>query len=120
MLLKASERASGQALATHLLNAHDNDHVEVHELRGFVSDNLHGAFQEIEAHSKGTRCKNYLFSLSLNPPEKESVGIEAFEDAVNRIEKNWGWIIRPEPWYSMKNKVAVMPIACGHALTCRK
>ena len=90
MLLKASERASGQALATHLLNAHDNDHVEVHELRGFVSDNLHGAFQEIEAHSKGTRCKNYLFSLSLNPPEKESVGIDAFEDAVNRIEKKLG------------------------------
>ena len=90
MLLKASERASGQALATHLLNAHDNDHVEIHELRGFMSDNLHGAFQEIEAHSKGTRCKNYLFSLSLNPPEKESVGIEAFEDAVNRIEKKLG------------------------------
>jgi hypothetical protein len=90
MLLKASERAGGQALATHLLNAHDNDHVEVHELRGFISDTLHGAFQEIEAHSKGTRCKNYLFSLSLNPPEKESVGIEAFEDAINRIEKKLG------------------------------
>jgi hypothetical protein len=90
MLLKASERANGQALATHLLNAHDNDHVEVHELRGFISDTLHGAFQEIEAHSKGTRCKNYLFSLSLNPPEKESVGIEAFEDAINRIEKKLG------------------------------
>jgi hypothetical protein len=90
MLLKASERAGGQALATHLLNAHDNDHVEVHELRGFISDTLHGAFQEIEAHSKGTRCKNYLFSLSLNPPEKESVGIEAFEEAVNRIEKKLG------------------------------
>jgi hypothetical protein len=90
MLLKASERAGGQALATHLLNAHDNDHVEVHELRGFISDTLHGAFQEIEAHSKGTRCKNYLFSLSLNPPEKESVGIEAFQDAVNRIEAKLG------------------------------
>jgi len=35
MLLKASERAGGRALATHLLNAHDNDHVEIHELRGF-------------------------------------------------------------------------------------
>jgi len=90
MLLKASERAGGQALATHLLNAHDNDHVEVHELRGFISDTLHGAFQEIEAHSKGTRCKNYLFSLSLNPPEHESVRIEAFEDAVNRIEAKLG------------------------------
>lgn len=45
------------ALATHLLNARDNEHIEVHELRGFSTDDLHGAFQEIEAVSRGTRAK---------------------------------------------------------------
>ena len=90
MLLKASERANGRALAAHLLNTQENGHVEVEELRGVVSDTLAGALQEMEAHSKGTRCKNYLFSLSLNPPEQESVGVSSFKHALGLIEAKLG------------------------------
>ncbi len=64
MILKASERQGGQALGRHLLNDNDNDHVEVHEVRGFMSDTVLGAFQEAEVLSLGTRCQNYLFSVS--------------------------------------------------------
>lgn len=46
----------------------DNDHVEVHELRGFVSDNLVGAFKEAYAVGTGTKCQQFLFLLSLSPP----------------------------------------------------
>lgn len=87
MILKASERGGGKQLALHLLNTHDNEHVEVHELRGFVSDDLTGAMKEAYAVSKGTRAKNFLFSVSLNPPEREDVAVQVFEQTINRIEQ---------------------------------
>lgn len=90
MILKGNQRAGGSQLAAHLMNVRDNDHVTVHELRGFVSDELHGAFNEAYAVSRGTRCKQFLFSLSLNPPETADVPVEAFEQAIASIEKRLG------------------------------
>lgn len=95
MILKGNQRAGGRQLAAHLLNARDNDHVHVHEVRGFVADELEGAFQEAYAASKGTRAKTYLFSLSLNPPPKERVSTEKFESAIERVEKHLGLAGQP-------------------------
>jgi len=90
MILKGSQRSGGRQLATHLLRADQNEHVEIHEIRGFLSDDLHSAFQEAYAVSKGTRAKQYLFSLSLNPPPNEQVPIEVFEAAIEQIEQKLG------------------------------
>lgn len=90
MILKGSQRGSGQDLATHLMRTDDNEHVTLHELRGFTSDNLKGAFKEAEAIGRGTHCRQYLFSLSLSPPEQERVPVETFERAINEIEKRLG------------------------------
>ncbi len=90
MILKAKERGDGAQLARYLLTMRDNDHVELHELRGFVSDDLAGAFQEADAIALGTRSKNHLFSISLNPPQNADADIEAFEQAVDRIEAKLG------------------------------
>ena len=90
MILKANERGGGKQLAMHLLNDRDNEHVEVHELRGFVSDDLTGAMKEAYAVSKGTRCKNFLFSVSLNPPEQEDVPVAVFRNTIERIEAKTG------------------------------
>ncbi|MEM8579694.1 MAG: hypothetical protein AAGF50_00665 [Pseudomonadota bacterium] len=95
MILKASERGYAANLATHLMNTQDNEHVELHELRGFVADDLHGAFKEVDAISRGTRCKNFLFSLSLSPPQQESVPAEVFEAAIEQIEQRLG--LRGQP-----------------------
>lgn len=95
MILEANERAGGLRLARHLMNAEDNEHVEIHDLRGFVSDNLFGAFKEIQAVSMGTRAKNYLFSLSLNPPRSENVPVEVFEVTIKRIENKLGLTGQP-------------------------
>ncbi|MHA3914246.1 AAA family ATPase [Halovulum sp. GXIMD14793] len=72
------------------MNASDNEHVTLHELRGFLADDLLGAFQEAEAISSGTKCRQYLFSLSLNPPQPETVPIEVFERAIAEIERRLG------------------------------
>lgn len=89
MILQGSQRGGAKDLAMHLLKE-ENDHVQVHELRGFVSDDLVSALNEIHAISKGTKAKQYLFSLSLNPPPEENVSIADFEDAVNRAEDKLG------------------------------
>ncbi len=38
MILKGSQRSGGRQLATHLLRADQNEHVELHEILGFLSD----------------------------------------------------------------------------------
>ena len=90
MILKGSQRSGGQNLAVHLMRTDDNEHVDLHELRGFVADDLSGAFHEVEAVSRGTKCQKYLFSLSLSPPEGERVPVAVFENTIDRIEKRLG------------------------------
>lgn len=90
MLIKASQRGGGQALARHLMNGEENEHVEVYEVSGFLSENVNSAFREAHAISKGTQCKQYLFSASFSPPENESVPYDVFEDAIARTEKKLG------------------------------
>ena len=81
MILEANKRGGAKDLALHLLKE-ENDHVEVHELRGFVSDNLVSALNEAYAVSRGTKAKQFLFSMSLNPPPNKNVSTEDFEDAI--------------------------------------
>ncbi|WP_321342281.1 relaxase [Breoghania sp.] len=90
MILKGNERGNANELANHLMRGAENEHIELHELRGFVANDLHGAMQESAAIAKGTRCKNHLFSLSLSPPPTEDVPVEAFETAIERIEGELG------------------------------
>lgn len=90
MILKGNERGYGAELARHLMNARDNDHVSLHSLKGFVADDLFGAFAEAEAISQATQCQKFLFSLSLNPPPDEEVSVEQFEQAVAHAEAQLG------------------------------
>lgn len=85
MILEGNQRGGAKNLALHLLKE-ENDRVEVHELRGFVSDNLVQALNEAYAVSKGTRAQKFLFSLSLNPPAEENVSTDVFLDAIERAE----------------------------------
>lgn len=90
MILKASKRGGARQLARHLMNGEKNEHVTVHEVSGFSSETIGEALDEIHAISKGTRCSRFMFSLSLSPPQNESVPAQVFEDALERIEKKLG------------------------------
>lgn len=89
MILVGNQRGGGRDLAQHLVKP-ENERVEVAELRGFVADDLDGAFRETCAISRGTRCKQYLFSLSLNPPKDAEVSNEAFFGAIGQAEARLG------------------------------
>ncbi|MEO1046395.1 MAG: relaxase [Pseudomonadota bacterium] len=89
MILVGNSRGGARNLADHLMKK-ENDHVTVHELRGFASDNLHGCLNEAYAVSRGTKCKQFLYSLSLNPPPQEQVSTPDFESAIDRAEERLG------------------------------
>ena len=85
MLLQGSQRGGAKNLAQHLLKT-ENDHVDVHELRGFVSQSLTDALQEMYAASRGTCAKQFMYAVSFNPPQDEYVSTETFEAAIDRVE----------------------------------
>lgn len=95
MILKGNQRAGASQMGFHLLRADENDHVEVHEIRGFVSRNVVDALREAYAVSRGTKCTQFMFSLSLNPPQNEHVPVAAFEDAINEAEVRLGLAGQP-------------------------
>ncbi|MBK8208665.1 MAG: relaxase/mobilization nuclease domain-containing protein [Rhodospirillales bacterium] len=97
MIPFGSQRALGQDLATHLLNAHDNETLEVAQVRGSVARDLHGAFAEWEAVAHClTRCRNYLYSLSVNPdPAQGRLTREQYLDYVGRVEERLGLTGQP-------------------------
>ncbi len=102
MILKGNIRAGGQELARHLMNdrheidpeaSHQpatlgNERVELAELRGFVADDLAGAFREIEAVATGTNCTKPIYSLSINPSQPMSR--DQYGLAIDCIEKKLG------------------------------
>ncbi len=94
MNLQGSQRGGAKDLALHLLKD-DNEHVEIHELRGFVSDDLVEALNEAYAVSRGTKAKQFLFSVSFNPPPQEKVSTEEFEAAIQRVEDHFGLTSQP-------------------------
>ena len=54
MILKGSQRGGARNLASHLLKQ-ENEHIDLVELRGFIANDLTGAFDEARAIAQGTR-----------------------------------------------------------------
>lgn len=91
MILKASQRGGGQDLATHLMNTHANERMEILDVRGTVARDLHGAFAEWQAASTATNCKKYIYSLSISPdPAQRNLSRAELDDYIARIEKRLG------------------------------
>lgn len=94
MILEGNQRGGAKDLALHLLKD-NNDHVEVHEVRGFASDHLISALNEAYAVSRGTKCKQFLYSLSINPPPKEKATTKDILAAIDRAEEALGLAGQP-------------------------
>ncbi|WP_273239827.1 relaxase/mobilization nuclease domain-containing protein [Hyphomonas atlantica corrig.] len=90
MILHGNARGGGRELAIHLMRTDENEHVQVHDVEGFMADDVRGAFQEIEALAKGTRCQKPLFSLSLSPPKDANASSKDFEKAIAKAEDALG------------------------------
>jgi hypothetical protein len=77
MILKGNRRDGGQKLATQLLNADNNQRIEIVEVRGAVARDLHGAFEEWKrsqarrsAANISTACPSILIHRSAVSPAR--------------------------------------------------
>ena len=89
MILVGNQRGGAKNLALHLLKE-ENERVDVDEIRGFATEDLVSAFRESYALSRATRCKQHLYSLSLNPPKGENVSDATFKAAIEKAENALG------------------------------
>ncbi len=90
MIIKGFTITAGARHATHLLKTDENEHVLVQEMRGFVSDDLHGAFAESQAIARGTKCQQHLFSCAFSPPESAPLSSDQFLHAIDKTEQALG------------------------------
>lgn len=95
MIIVASQRAGAKALADHLMNDRDNDHVTLSQINGFIADDLHGALDEAYAILTATQCTQFMFSVSLNPPEEAFLEEQEFHDAADRVADVMGLSNQP-------------------------
>lgn len=58
MILKGNQRAGGRQMALHLLNGEQNEHVNVKEVRGFITSDVLGALNEAHALPRGRNAGN--------------------------------------------------------------
>jgi hypothetical protein len=93
MILKGNQRAGAADLATHLSNEYDNERIEIAEVRGTVADDLHGALAEIEAVAAGTRCREPLYSLAINP--SAPISRDQYMAAIDHVEGKLGLTGQP-------------------------
>jgi len=90
MIIKGGSRSNGAFFAAHLLRTDTNERVHVIETRGFVADDIEGAFQEMAGVARGTRCKNSFYIVSLNPTADEQLSTEEWEQAADILERHLG------------------------------
>lgn len=90
MILKGCQRGGASDLSAHLMRMDENEHVEVHRLRGFAAQDLEGALNEMYAVSQGTKCRQFMFSVIFNPPPDEKATTADFDAAINQVEKRFG------------------------------
>jgi len=96
MILKGNQRGGGQKLAAHLMNAFDNERVEVAEVRGAVAQDLSGAFAEWNAYTHGTKAKEALYSFSASPdPAQRQLTREEYYDILARTERSLNLVGQP-------------------------
>ncbi len=89
MILVGNQRGNCKDMADHLLKA-ENEKVIVHQIRGFMGNDLHSALKESYAISRATKCKDHMYSLSLSPPKGAQVDADQFEVTINRAEERLG------------------------------
>lgn len=90
MIVKGFSISRGSTHATHLMRTDENEHVALHEVRGFVAGDVHGAFKEAQAVARGTKCKQHLFSCVFSPPESATLSTDQFIFAIDETEQALG------------------------------
>ena len=121
MILKGNQRGGGQQMAAHLMNSFDNERVEIADVRGSVAQDLSGAFAEWAAEARGTKCKKFLYSLSLNPYQPNGrLTREQYLELLERTERSLKLVGQPRAvvFHEKRDKDGILREHC-HAVWSR-
>ncbi len=96
MIIKGDSVAGGKRIADHLLRTDTNEKVKVLETRGVVSEDVHGALQEMEAVASAIpNCKKPFYHASINTPVNEPLTPEQRDKSIEQLEKKLGLTGQP-------------------------
>ena len=98
-----------------------NEVVEIADVRGAVAQDLSGAFAEWAAEARATRCKKYIYSLSLSPDQAQGrLTREQYLDLLERTERSLQLVGQPRAvvFHEKRDKDGVLREHC-HAVWSR-
>lgn len=90
MIIKGKSRAGAASLAKHLGDAEKNERVRIGEVRGTLSADMRGAFEEMEDVAQATRCEKALYHAKISPAPDEEMTPERWQRAIQVLEENLG------------------------------
>jgi Relaxase/Mobilisation nuclease domain. len=64
-----------------------NERVSLKEIRGFCSEKITGAMQELDAIGNASACENYVYHASINPALSDHLTPEQMLQAVDILER---------------------------------
>ncbi len=95
MIIKGGSTSGAGRVAAHVLDGHENEQVEVKELRGVMAGDLHAALREMETAAQCAATRKPLYHASVNPRAGEKLTDEQWAVAVDRLEAALGLIGQP-------------------------
>jgi hypothetical protein len=93
MIISGLQTGNTRWLARHLQNSVDNEDIELAEITGTVATDIDGALVEMDALCAGTRAKEGVYAVFINPPKP--LTREQFMRAIALIEERLGLTGQP-------------------------
>jgi hypothetical protein len=91
MISKGFLHNSGRRLAAYFMRGEDGERVQLADLRGFASQDIHEAFRSVDAQALGTNGTKPFFHLSVrNRATDRQLTDSEWLDAADRFEKKLG------------------------------
>ena len=88
MIVKGKSRPAATGLGRYLMRKGKNERVDLKELRGFCSDKIAGAMQEMDAVGGASECEKYVYHASINPALSDHLTPEQMLQAVDILERH--------------------------------
>jgi hypothetical protein len=95
VIAKGNTHADCGKLAAYMVTGKDGEKAELHELRGFASDDIRKAFRTVAFLAEGTNCDKPLFHVQVRNPEGENLTREQWRLVAERIERINGLTDQP-------------------------
>ncbi|MGB9152144.1 MAG: relaxase/mobilization nuclease domain-containing protein, partial [Alphaproteobacteria bacterium] len=88
MIITGKKRGGPRQMAAYLLDKGENETVTVREVNGFVTKNVKDALAEMWAVADGSKAKDFLYHVSINPRIGATLTQTQWQQAVDTLEKN--------------------------------